>query len=252
MKVAKTKKGFYNRYHKQNADFFKVISDNNATYYYLLPVVRRAINRIKTKQLNCIDVGCGVGTLAFYLAKKGINVSAYDVSSSAITICNRYKEYSGIKKIKFIQANIETVNTYKKYDLLICTEVIEHLRNDRKFIKKLCNLCAKKGRLVLSTPSENAPLYKLGLLDGFDLRVGHLRRYNTSNLTKILNECGFEIEEFHKVEGLFRNSFYTIKPLGMFLRLVKGPLVPLFHFIDMVSVNLFGESDLIVLARKKE
>jgi len=243
---------FYNLYHKKNSDFFKVISENNLTYFYILPVILTAIKLLgKKKVISGIDVGCGVGTLAFYLASKGVNMEAYDISSDAIKICKRYKSFSGIKNIHFYCKNVESLSVRNKFDIIVCTEVIEHLRDDLAFIKMLNRFCSKKGYLVISTPSLNAPLYKLGMLDNFDREVGHLRRYTEKRLIKLLKEGGFEIVVTRKVEGVLRNSLFTIKYLGVILKFIKGPLVTIFHRLDLISADVFGESDLIVLARKK-
>lgn len=243
---------FYNLYHKKNSDFFKIISENNLTYFYILPIILLAIKLLGQKRtIHGLDVGCGVGTLAFFLASKGVKMEAYDISSDAIKICKRYKSFSRIKNIQFYCKNVESLSVRNKFDLIVCTEVIEHLQNESKFINKLNSICSKKGYLIISTPSLNAPLYKMGLLDNFDREVGHLRRYTDRRLIKLLKAGGFEIVVSKKVEGIVRNSLFTVRHLGVLLKFIKGPLIPLFHKIDTISAGILGESDIIVLARKK-
>lgn len=247
------KNDFYNKYHIKNSRYFKVINDNNVTYFYILPIIKQALGLLKNKKevVKGIDVGCGVGTLAFYLALRNVNMEAYDVSLSAINICNEYKKYSGTSNVHFHHKDVEKISPSKKYDLLLCTEVIEHLADDVKFLKKLKSVSHNGSILVLSTPSTSAPLYKLGFLKTFDREVGHLRRYDEVALKKLLEENGFQVIKLVKTEGLLRNLLFTVKPFGLLLKVIKGPLVPFFHAIDNIAVKLFGESDLIVLARSK-
>lgn len=245
------KKNFYDTYHRKNDDFTKVISDNNATYFYILPILKKALSKLSKNNIEAIDVGCGVGTIAFYLAEKKVKVDGFDVSSRAINLCNRYKKISGEKNARFYNLDIEKLNIKSKYQLIVCTEVIEHLKNDERFVKKLSSICQTNGYLILSTPSQNAPLYKLGMLDDFDKQVGHIRRYNETNLIKIIEDNGFKVIEIKKVEGILRNSLFTFKHLGFLLKFLKGPITPFFHAFDKLSAYLFGESDLIILARKK-
>jgi hypothetical protein len=103
---------------------------------------------------------------------------------------------------------------------------------------------------LLTTPSKDAPLYRMGLLTKFDNEVGHLRRYTQYDVELLLKNSGFKIIKKSKTEGIFRNLLYTNKFLGQLIRVIRGPFVSIFHFIDEISVKLFGESDLIFIAQK--
>lgn len=247
-------KTFYNKYHEKNGKFFSVIRENDLTYFYILPVVRKALELVRAKDLskiNVLDVGCGVGTLAFYLAKKGYAVDAFDISSSAIAICKEFKAFSGMRNIRFYNQDVSNLKTDKRYDIVLCTEVIEHIPDDKHFLQSVSKLMKRNGLLVLSTPSVHAPLYRLGFLKKFDTEVGHLRRYQMETLIKLIETSGFTVLHTRRVESIFRNSFFTFQPLGFFLKFVKGPLVIIFHQVDRFFTSLFGESDLIILAQKK-
>lgn len=246
LELAKTK--FYDSYHEKNDQYFAVIRENNFTYYYIQKAIHQIYEEAAPKSV--LDVGCGVGTLAFYLAAKGSKVDGYDVSPRAIGIAEKYKKISGEKRINFYNKDVQKENFTNKYDLVICTEVIEHLENDEKMLKTLYGLLREGGNLLLSTPSDNAPLFKLGFLRKFDLEVGHLRRYSLESLIVKIESAGFEVKNASKVEGILRNSLFTLPYIGNFIRFIKGPLIPLFHTVDLISANIFGESDLIIIAEK--
>lgn len=244
------KKSFYNRYHKQNSVFFKSISDNNFTYFLILKKIKQAFNYFNNRKLSVLDIGCGVGTIGFYIAEKGHTFLGIDISERAISIAKEYKKISRSKNTFFILGDVQSTIIRQKFDMVICTEVIEHLEKDEEMIKRINRLLKRNGILLLSTPSKNAPLFKLGLLRQFDKEVGHLRRYDQDSLTELLNNNGFKVLEFDKTEGILRNSLFTFKLLGQFIRIAKGPLVPFFHYLDRITVKLFGESDLILIAQK--
>lgn len=245
--TSKTK--FYNTYHKKNDRYQGVVSENNFTYFLLLWYLKFVLLDIKAKA-KALDVGCGVGTLAFYLASKGFDVTGVDVSSRAVEIA-KGNILSKELHVDFQLGDVSKLKTKEKYDLVICTEVVEHIEDDLAFVKSIYKQIAPKGYLFLSTPSVNAPLYRLGMLKKFDDEVGHLRRYTEESITELVSKSGFEVIESAKAEGILRNSLFTIKPFGQLIRFIKGPLVPIFHFFDYLSLLLFGESDLIVIARKK-
>ena len=108
------------------------------------------------------------------------------------------------------------------------------------------------GVLFLSTPSKNAPLFKIGITKKRDIKTGHLRRYTTKNLTEKLKKIGFTIIKTKKTEGILRN-FLFFTNIGCFpLRLAnKFQLISdIFTFLDNISLKLFGESQIIIVAQK--
>ncbi len=205
------------------------------------------------KKNTLLDYGCGVGSLTYYFSKFFNESIGVDVSEKAIQIANQsienVKSLNNVVKF-FTLKNFDNKTHTNRFDLIICSEVIEHVKDDKELIKKMFRYSRKKGILFLSTPSLNAPLYRLGLLKNFDVRVGHLRRYSVDNLVKLVEHEGFVVKKVIKTEGILRNSLYTLKPLGFIVRFIKGPLVTMFSILDDYLVVLFGESDIQVIAQK--
>lgn len=65
----------------------------------------RLIESQKVKPSRVLDVGCGIGTDAIYLALRGSNVTAIDVSNEAIRLARERAEKMGAK-VDFKVANI--------------------------------------------------------------------------------------------------------------------------------------------------
>lgn len=239
---------FYDGYHQKNRQFAKVIGDGNFTYWYILSFLHQACRK-GFSGLKVLDVGCGVGSISLYLAAQGAEVTGIDISPRAIKIANQAKTEVGLKNVVFRQGTLRAEP--KKYDLVVCFEVIEHIENDEAFVKQILVNLKPNGLLVLSTPSQNNTLYRFGFYRQFDQEVGHLRRYTPSTIAELLRARGFVIEEVRSVEGPLRNILFTTK-LGILIKGIRGPLVPIFHWFDNVSGVLFGFSDIQVLARKKK
>lgn len=249
---------FYNLYHRENKNrnYYRLVSRYNFTYYWTIFYLEKVLQYLGAKKVEILDVGCGVGTIDFYLANLGHKVTGIDVSSDAIKIAKNFRDSSvKLNSAKFFNVSVENFafkKNLKKFDMVICSEVIEHVPDEDKLLKSIHQVLKPNGYLFLSTPSENAPLYRLGFLEDFDRRVGHLRRYNMDNLTKLLVKNGFEVREAQKTESFLRNSLFTFKPLGFFIKLLRFPiLVKIYHFFDQILVNTFGESDLVIIAKKK-
>lgn len=245
---------FYDNYHRlnKNRKFFKSINDYNFTYFLTIKLINRVFSYLKKKEITVLDLGCGVGAIDFYLAKKGHKILGVDISEEAVSIANAYKDFANIKSANFEVNDVTSYTAKKNFDFVICSEVIEHVKDEHKLLTTIYNSLKKNGYLLLTTPSINAPLYKLGLLTKFDQDVGHLRRYDFHELKKKLEKYNFEIVFCEKNESILRNSLYTFPLLGNLIRLFKIPfIVVLFHKIDAVLVNLWGESNMAFIARKK-
>lgn len=243
-----TTKSIHEKYHRKTSKQNRIISKRNFTYRILIPQIENSLNSSIKKVL---DIGCGAGTLCLYLAHKGYYVTGIDISEKAIKEC---KESAAVldlsNKTKFLTGNFQTKKIAKKFDLIIFTEVIEHIENDRLALKKIYDLLNKNGLLILSTPSQNAPLYRLGLLKKFDREVGHLRRYQLNELSRLMKEEGFKIVETSKSEGILRNFLFTNPVAGKSIRVINKVGGNFVTFVDNISLKLFGESQLFIVAKK--
>lgn len=238
----------HEKYHKKTRSQSKIISSNNFTYKIILPILNKYITGTKNKVL---DVGCGSGTISLFLADKGNIVHGIDISSQAIRACQKSAKNLGIKTASFSALDLTRNNLdSRKYNVILLLEVLEHLENDDAILRHLHSKLYKKGLLILSTPSINAPLHRLGLAKKFDKRVGHLRRYSDTDLKKKVKLAGFDIVVIKRNEGIVRNLLFTNSTLGNFVRFIKFFLVEWVTQLDNFSLKLFGESDFIIVAQK--
>lgn len=242
---------FYDLFHKTSSLQTKTINHDNFTYKYAIKMLEFILKR--RKNVRVLDYGCGVGTLDFFIAKMWkCDVLGIDVSREAMFLASKSAELMGISSVcKFQTVELwNKVNVDDKYDLVICIEVLEHIPNDSKTLSVLFSCLKSGGILLLSTPSINAPLYRLGLTQKFDAEVGHVRRYDSSCLAKKLEKTGFVITKTNKVEGIIRNSLFVFRPLGIFGKFVRGLVSSIITFFDEFTVLAFGESNIYFLARK--
>lgn len=243
-------KNIHELYHKKTTPSLKVIKDKNFTYRLILDVINRYINQ----RFDVLDIGCGAGSLSFYLASKGNHVTGIDISEKAIKECVKSLKSLDLNNAEFLQSEFpEKFKLNKKFDGIIFTEVIEHLENDQHAVKKIRSLLQDDGVLILSTPSIHAPLHRLSLTKKFDKEVGHLRRYDVKNLKKLLQDNGFKIIYTKKTEGIIRNFLFVNPYAGKLVRFLNYSSIisDIATTLDNISLKLFGESNYIIVARKK-
>lgn len=238
---------FYEWYHRNRKLPKRIITNKNFTYRIVLEILDKYC-----KPEDVLDVGCGVGTIDFYLAKKGKNITGVEISKRAVDIAQKSLKIFGLgKNIEFKKVNFFKSRLQKKYSFVICSEVLEHLPDDKKAINKIFGIIKRNGMLLLTVPSVNAPLTKFGVIEAFDKRSGHLRRYTIESAEILLKETGFKIILSKKAEGIIRNSLFVFR-WNFIIRIANrfAFISNLITFFDNISLKLFGESDVILIARK--
>lgn len=236
----------YEEFHKESRIQKKIIGSNNFTYINVISELHKSIPI--NKKTTIFDFGCGVGTLAMYLSKFGKKIIAADISKKAIYSAKISSKNMNINNVDFFLFG--TRKLPEDIDLVTCIEVIEHVPRPNQTMNSIFKCLNKGGYLFLTTPTDQAPLYKLGLLGGFDKRVGHVRRYSDYSLRRLISETGFELVSINKKEGILRNILYTLQPFGWMIRFIRGPIATAFTFIDDISAKMFGGSNYFVVARK--
>ncbi len=247
---------FYDVYHKQNNKTNHLIGRDNITYWHIIRLLEKAEPHLTNKKV--LDIGCGVGTLPFYLAQRGAVVLGVDVSERAIALAQYTQIQTQTSSVKFRQTALSGTNDVRApkyeipndFDVILCTEVIEHVEDDQALLKSCFSKLKKGGKMVLTTQRNDGFLAKIGFFAGHDERVGHFRRYQPQQLIALFEKAGFKVNFTQDADGLLRSILYTTR-LSFLLRFIRGPLIPLFQWLDLQSIRLFGAADIQVIALKK-
>lgn len=176
---------------------------------------------------SLLDVACGAGSVTIGLVKKYQPKQAVglDVSSAMI---KKAKELDKDKLVEWIRSDIFTYKHSKKFDLVTCVDILEHIEDDKAFLKRISVL----GKyIVVKTPLEdslfNRFLRKFGIFDPWEdteKRYGHIHHYNENVLRRMINEGGLKVIESvsvpmpkrsRKIWEFFRLLFYPIALISM-------------------------------------
>ena len=144
--------------------------------------------------LSCLDIGCGGGILSEKLKRLGANVTGIDASKTSIEIAKEHAKKSRL------DINYKCITTSKilekkgkkglnKFDLVIASEVIEHVYNRKIFLSDISNLCRPGGLVVFTTINNSF----LGILLG---------KYFAEYILKILPEGTHEVGKLLSPEDL--------------------------------------------------
>ncbi len=110
----------------------------------------------------------------------------------------------------------------KKFDAVINTEVIEHVKDPIAMLKQFNYVLKKHGYLMLTTPNRHRIANYIRRLIGKEFKIPyyihsgpggyHLREYTRKELTKDLNKAGFKVIRFYPT--YFGISFHDNLPIG--------------------------------------
>jgi len=146
------------------------------------------------------DVGGFDGTLAYSLSKliPGLNITVIDM------------DQSGLEKARALGLNavrgsaLEVPLQTKAADIVLCLDILEHIKRDDKVIEEVSRLLKSDGKFFLTTPiSEGVsfPFLNREKALAINLGWGHIRLgYAKKDLYHLLNENMLQIR---KTSGYF-------------------------------------------------
>ncbi|MFW5736969.1 MAG: SAM-dependent methyltransferase [Halanaerobium sp.] len=110
--------------------------------------VKRA--QIKNGQ-NILELGCGWGSLSFYLAKKFPDSRIISISNSSLQIdyINKLAAQNKIDNLRAVKADINNFKTEAQFERVLSVEMFEHMRNYQKLLQKISGFLTAEGKLFV-------------------------------------------------------------------------------------------------------
>lgn len=122
-----------------------------------------------------LDYGCGTGHMGAVLSRFG-PVFGVDASEDAFA-AGHYEWYAGVSRI---DANDSYSAPGRRYTLIACLDVLEHVEDDLGLLRSLAGLVLPGGHLIVSVPMWPE------LLSPAEIQhAGHLRRYAMDGLGRL-------------------------------------------------------------------
>lgn len=110
------------------------------------PVVRAAVGDVRG--LTVLDLGCGTGRHALWLAAAGANVTAVDFSEGMLAEARRKP---GAGAIRFVCHDAHELLPFdSEFDLVVSGLVLEHIRDLDAFFAEIRRVLVPGGRAVVS------------------------------------------------------------------------------------------------------
>jgi len=180
------------------------------------PVVFNNVRRCS----RCLDVGCWTGnTGKALMEKKRCDVDGIDFKAEALEEARK----KGYKKTYLVNLNDEnfSLNIEDKYDYIICADVLEHLREPDKILRKLRKFLNENGQILISVPNIAFLQFRLELLAGrFDynpkggvMDATHLRFFTMKSIKEMCKKSGYKIINCYGYSEV-KNRYFFLRPLS--------------------------------------
>ena len=172
--------------------------------------------------VKCLDIGCGGGILSEKLKRLGAFVTGIDASQSSIEVAKDHAKKSRLNiNYKCITTSelllLEKEKVLNKFDIVVASEVIEHVNNRKTFLSDISNLCRPGGLVVFTTINNSF----LGILFGkfFAENILKIVPIGTHNVQKLISPktLAFEAEEY----GIILDNFMGFVPTFKFKNIMN-------------------------------
>jgi ubiquinone/menaquinone biosynthesis C-methylase UbiE len=144
--------------------------------FRVLPKIRRIARVFKTRNFHKIlDLGCGTGRHAIFLAQNGFYVQADDLSPTGIEIARKKAKSLKISNIRFKQHDMKAIPfSDSSFDAVICTWTIYHATQKEimRIAAEIHRVLKPNGILVTDFLSNKDSTYGLGTEIEKDTFVG--------------------------------------------------------------------------------
>lgn len=138
------------------------------------------------RSVRILDAGCGSGFLLEFLRDRGYtNLCGVDASQEQVEYClGKGLSVERVNLIEFLESETG-------WDLIFCTDVIEHLRKDEvvSFLESAYSALSSGGSLVVRTGNA-ASIYGMYLRY---IDFTHETFYTEKSLSQLLLACGFSV-----------------------------------------------------------
>ena len=161
-------------------------------YLYGDSARRKLFAQLIGKNHAVLEVGCRAGNLTQHYLE-GNRVTGLDVDRNALRL---FEERLGLKG-HWVDVDSEPFPFPREsFDVVVFSEVMEHLRFPQKALKEIACVLKPAGRLIGSVPNAFRLRNRLRFLRGipFETDPSHLRSYSADLLRQALAEQFDEIE----------------------------------------------------------
>jgi ubiquinone/menaquinone biosynthesis C-methylase UbiE len=199
---------------------------------------------------TCLEVGAGTGNFSKLISEKVDKLYVADEKKESYYFLK--KRLKNIKNIKLINKSLNNLNIPKVNSILLLN-VLEHIKDDERAIKKLLKTLKNNSHLIIQVPAFNF------LFSNYDKCVGHYKRYEKKDFLKIAKKLNLNVIEMYYFNpigalGWWFNYCFLGKTeqkkstTKIQIKIYDKLIVPIIKLFDSKK-NIFGISLMIIIKK---
>jgi len=139
-------------------------------------------------------------------------VKVHGIDYNPVRLERVKKEFPGVE---IAQADLVCFKTDKKFDIVLCSQVLEHIGDDVKALENMRGLLSDPGILILGVPNEGCFLARLRnnvFEPAIKKTTDHVNFYTERSIRQKIESAGFAI-----IEKMHEGFFFPCQKLSSFL-----------------------------------
>lgn len=154
------------------------------------------LSRLPKKQGSILDVGCGKAWVARHCCQSAKEVVSMDIAGTNVQ--KALKTYPFANHFGIIADSLHLPFRAENFDLIIASEIIEHVPYPDHFVQGLINLLKPGGKLLVSTPYKEKLQYSLCIhCNKLTPRHAHIHSFDEHKLKALCDaNCQFRFFTF--------------------------------------------------------
>lgn len=181
----------------------------------------------KSSPTRVLDIGCGEGSLGKVLKERygsGVYLVGTDISKQALELARQH--YDEVYRNDAEREDIRTLFPEKRFDYIVCLEVLEHVFDPLKILGQASDLLRSGGQIIVSFPNFAFYRYRLEVLRGkfpegchIYSDVEHLHYFTLGSFKKLLADAKLKPVD---IDGEYATpSSFNILPKKFRKRLIR-------------------------------
>jgi 2-polyprenyl-3-methyl-5-hydroxy-6-metoxy-1,4-benzoquinol methylase len=219
---------------------------------------RRILPEIKGNYRNILDIGSGQGIITYEIARRfpQSEVVGIDILENLVERDNRVAKIIGLENCRFEVMDIMNIDYENYFDLVVTVDILEHIKDDERALKQFNKVLKPGGLLLLHVPAYERRWLFFGWKVNFDVD-GHFRPgYSIEDISKKINDAGFEIvEAYHSygwIETVTNNISYLITEARMKRKILYAFVFPFLNFFSWFGKNSRPKKGAGVMVKAKK